>query len=72
MGSLSFGISELMANADGEQGWFRLLNEEEGEFYHVPCTDDAILSIQEIENKRQVWWLNWHVAWLGWVRVGRG
>ncbi|ESN93361.1 hypothetical protein HELRODRAFT_88955 [Helobdella robusta] len=60
MGSLSFGISELFQKSqkqDGakgdvvESGWFRLLNEEEGEFYNVPCTDDVSTSIIELKNK---------------------
>lgn len=54
MGSMSFGVSELVGKAEGENGWFRLLNEEEGEFYHVPCSDDVTLSIQELKNKLQI------------------
>ncbi|XP_070186487.1 calcium-dependent protein kinase C-like isoform X2 [Littorina saxatilis] len=51
MGSLSFGISELAKNP--VDGWFKLLNQEEGEFYGVPVTDDITESIQEIRIKMQ-------------------
>ncbi|XP_075252985.1 uncharacterized protein LOC142344850 isoform X2 [Convolutriloba macropyga] len=34
MGALSFGISELFR--ESKAGWYRLLNKEEGQYYHVP------------------------------------
>ncbi|XP_025110864.1 calcium-dependent protein kinase C isoform X2 [Pomacea canaliculata] len=51
MGSLSFGISELIKNP--VEGWFKLLSQEEGEFYGIPVNDDITESIQEIKRKMQ-------------------
>ena len=51
MGSLSFGVSELMRTA--AEGWYRLLSRSEGEFYNVPCIDD-LRQMSEVRRKIEV------------------
>ena len=39
IGCLSFGIPEILRSP--REGWFKLLNAEEGAFYNIPVTADA-------------------------------
>ncbi|XP_072298714.1 protein kinase C beta type isoform X2 [Eucyclogobius newberryi] len=49
MGSLSFGISEL--HKQGVDGWFKLLSQEEGEYFNVPVAPEGEEASEEYRLK---------------------
>ena len=57
MGSLSFGISEILKSPC--EGWFKLLSQEEGEFYNVPVPPPGCDILQLKQRQKQGRYSSW-------------
>lgn len=54
MGALSFGVSEIFRRPIS--GWFKLLAQDEGEYYNIPVPDpDLQVGHVLTVNKKQQW-----------------
>lgn len=64
MGALSFGVSEIFRRPIS--GWFKLLAQDEGEYYNIPVPDPD-LQVGKLPPVKIKYLISWHSWWQSYI-----